>query len=430
MTKRSSTPADAVLVAIDMSKHRQEVLIERPEGGRRRRMTVMATKTDYDRLANELAVIGRPIVVGFEATGNYHRTLAHRLLAAGFELRLISSVALARTREALHNGWDKNDSKDAQVILHMLRIGATQRYVDPLAAGINDLQEMSKTHEAISKAKTQTWHRILTHYLPLYFPEIERFAGNSRSDWFLALLERFPTPASMTALGQEDFAREAWTLVGRKVSKARLLNDIYETACASIALPVEEDSVSIAMFRMVIAQARSLIRQRDEIERTAHAILSDNRDYQLLRMIPGIGPINALTILAEAGDLRRFAHHRQFLKFCGLDLATCQSGTFRGRTKLSKYGNARLRRTFWMATQVAIRQRDNSFRDKLGRYVAGYGNDPDRRRKAMTALTAKMARVAHAVIKTGAEYRPFVERADTRWKDPSLLCREGAAATL
>ena len=26
---------------------------------------------------------------------------------------------------------------------------------------------------------------------------------------------------------------------------------------------------------------------------------------------------------------------------------------FRGRTKLSKYGNARLRRTFWMAAQVA-----------------------------------------------------------------------------
>lgn len=83
-----------------------------------------------------------------------------------------------------------------------------------------------------------------------------------------------------------------------------------------------------------------------------------------------------------------------------------------------------------MAAQVAVRQRDNSFRDKLGRYVASHGNDPDRRRKAMTALTAKMARVAHAVIKTGTEYRPFLERADTRWKDPSLLCREGATATL
>lgn len=420
MTRMHSTPAGAVLVAIDMSKHRQEVLIERPEGGRRRRLTVMATKADYDGLAEQLVAIGRPIVVGFEATGNYHRTLAHRLLSAGFELRLISSVALARTREALHNGWDKNDPKDAQVILHMLRIGATQRYVDPLAAGINDLQELSKTHEAISKAKTQTWHRLLTHYLPLYFPEIARFAGNSRSDWFLALLERFPTPASITVLGPDGFSAEAWTLVGRKVSKARLINDIYATATASIALPVPLDSAAITMFRMVIAEARSLIHQRDQIEAIAHAMLAEHRDYQLLRMVPGIGPINALTILAEAGDLRRFSHHRQFLKFCGLDLATCQSGTFRGRTKLSKYGNARLRRTFWMAAQVAARQRDNSFRDKLGRYTAGHADDADRRRKAMTALTAKMARVAHAVVKTGAEYRPFLERPAARWKDPSL----------
>lgn len=53
--------------------------------------------------------------------------------------------------------------------------------------------------------------------------------------------------------------------------------------------------------------------------------------------------------------------------------------------------------------------------------AAGYPTNPDRRRKAMTALTAKMARVAHAVIRTGTEYRPFVERADTRWKDP--LCK-------
>lgn len=420
MNRMHSTPAGAVLVAIDMSKHRQEVLIERPEGGRRRRLTVMATKADYDGLAELLEAIGRPIVVGFEATGNYHRTLAHRLLTAGFELRLISSVALARTREALHNGWDKNDPKDAQVILHMLRIGATQRYVDPLAAGINDLQELSKTHEAISKAKMQTWHRLLTHYLPLYFPEIASFAGNSRSDWFLALLERFPTPASITTLDPDDFAAEAWPLVGRKVSKARLINDIYATATTSIALPVQLDSVAIAMFRMVIAEARSLIHQRDRIEAIAHATLAEHRDYQLLRMIPGIGPINALTILAEAGDLRRFSHHRQFLKFCGLDLATCQSGTFRGRTKLSKYGNARLRRTFWMAAQVAARQRDNSFRDKLGRYTAGHADDADRRRKAMTALTAKMARVAHAVVKTGTEYRPFLERPAARWKDPSL----------
>lgn len=53
------------------------------------------------------------------------------------------------------------------------------------------------------------------------------------------------------------------------------------------------------MFRMVIAQGRSPIYQRDEMERPSHARLVAHVDYQLLRKIPGIGPINPLTILTE-----------------------------------------------------------------------------------------------------------------------------------
>ena len=61
-----------------------------------------------------------------------------------------------------------------------------------------------------------------------------------------------------------------------------------------------------------------------------------------LRAMPGIGPVIALAIRAEAGDLRRFVHHRQFLKFCGLELCTVQSGQSRPRTRISKCGNKRL----------------------------------------------------------------------------------------
>ena len=409
MTEHQITPPDAVLVAIDIAKARNEVLIEIPEHARRRRLSVMNTRAEHDRLIELLSDLGKKVICGFEATGNYHRPIAWRLLQAGFEVRLVSSMALARTREALHNGWDKNDPKDAQVILHMLKIGASQRYHDPLLAGINDVQELSKTHEAISRSKTEVLHRILTHYLPLYFPEIDRFRHNSRSDWFFTFLYLFPTPANITALSKEAFIDAAWDAVGRKVAKARLLADIYETATTSIGLPIPLDAPAIHMFRMILAEIRSLIRQRDEIEALADDLLKGSVDYQRLRKIPGIGPINALSIIAEAGDVRRFGHHRQFLKFCGLDLATQQSGTFRGRTKLSKYGNARLRRTFWLAGQVAIRQRENAFRDKFERYIAKDRDNPDLRRKALTAITAKMARVVHAIIKSGSDYRPFFE---------------------
>lgn len=141
------------------------------------------------------------------------------------------------------------------------------------------------------------------------------------------------------------------------------------------------------MFRQVLAEGRGLIAQRNEIEDRAVALLKDNPFYQLLTSIPGIGPINALTILAAAGDLRRFGHHRQFLKFCSMDLATIQSGMFRGQTKLSKYRNARLRRALWMAGQVATLQPANSFRDKFKRYIAKDRHNTHLRRKALLNFT-------------------------------------------
>lgn len=411
MTDLSIAHSEPILAAIDISKARHEVLIAVPGKKRRRRLTVLNELDEFNRLTATLTGYDRPVRVAFEATGNYHRALAFHLGAAGFEIKLVSSVALARTREALHNSWDKNDPKDAQVILHMMQIGNEQFYHDPLMQGTNDIQELSKTHDIISKSKTELWHRILTHYLPLYFPEADRFHRSSRSDWFLAFLERYPSPHFIASMGKEAFIADAWETVGRRVSKERLLADVYETASVSVGLPVKPDSDAIRMFRMVLGEGRSLIAQRNKIEDRAVELLKDNPDYQLLTTIPGIGPINALTILAEAGNLRRFNHHRQFLKFCGMDLATIQSGTFRGQTKLSKYGNARLRRTLWLAGQVAILQRANSFRDKFERYISKDRQNTHLRRKAYTAIAAKMARTAHAVVKSGEPYRPFFEGA-------------------
>jgi len=51
-------------------------------------------------------------------------------------------------------------------------------------------------------------------------------------------------------------------------------------------------------------------------------------------------------------------------------LATVQSGMFRGQSRISKYGNACLRRTLWMAGQAAVLKRTNSFRDKFERYIS------------------------------------------------------------
>jgi transposase len=109
--------------------------------------------------------------------------------------------------------------------------------------------------------------------------------------------------------------------------------------------------------------------------------------------------------------LRRFAHYREFLKFCGINLSTQQSGRFRGVSRISKYGNARLRTALWMAAQSAVRMRQNSLRRKFDRYVQANPLDADLRRKAYAAVAAKLGRIVFGLIKHETDYRPFFEDA-------------------
>lgn len=88
MTATHST-LTTVLVAINISKHRHEVLIGIPGKKCRSHMTITDTLEDFQRLSPALTSYNLPVRIGFEATGNFHRALAHHLGLAGFYLKLI-----------------------------------------------------------------------------------------------------------------------------------------------------------------------------------------------------------------------------------------------------------------------------------------------------------------------------------------------------
>ncbi len=90
-------------------------------------------------------------------------------------------------------------------------------YHDPLIHQINDTQELSQTHYQISQHKVRIQHSIMTHYLPLYFPEAQRFFNSSRTEWLTTMLVRFPVLTAITRYSLEEFIEEAWDVVGRKL---------------------------------------------------------------------------------------------------------------------------------------------------------------------------------------------------------------------
>ena len=78
--------------------------------------------------------------------------------------------------------------------------------------------------------------------------------------------------------------------------------------------------------------------------------------------------------------------------------------SIRGRTRLSKYGTARLRRAFRRAGQAAILQRANSFRGTSS-------NATSPRIGTMPVCGERRHSTAHAVVRGGDPCRPFFEGA-------------------
>lgn len=82
-------------VAIDIAKDYNVVMVEFTDG-KTRRFRIANFGKDHDCLIEVIRELPQPSHIGFEATGNYNRPLAYRLLTEGFDVSLISSLASAR----------------------------------------------------------------------------------------------------------------------------------------------------------------------------------------------------------------------------------------------------------------------------------------------------------------------------------------------
>ncbi len=407
MTAQQELHQTSTLIAIDIAKHFHDVLIQRPDG-QKSMLKISNNQSGFQTLLDQIGS-GENVIIGFEPTADFHRNIAYWFSQRNCICHLVSSLACARAREMLYHTWDKHDRKDATVILYLLQQGMSHLFYDPLVENIMDIQEVSNTYHQISLARSRCYHSLINHYLTLYFPEIERYYHNSRSEWFCHFMLRFSTPSMITKYKKQTFVKQAWKVVGRKVNKQLFLEELYELSEQSIGLPVSPKSMAVKTFKMQLQRFLELTQQRKELEELSETMLNDREDYQHLRSLPGVGPIIALIILAESGNLKRFSHYRQYLNFCGFNLSSLQSGRTQGQYHLSKRGNARLRYAFWLAANSAIKMTENSFRQKYQRYIKKDPDNPDLKRKARTAVASKMARVAHALVKNNQDYRGYHE---------------------
>ncbi len=162
--------------------------------------------------------------------------------------------------------------------------------------------------------------------------------------------------------------------------------------------PLHAASLSEALsgyVRLEIAHhLRTLEHSVQRLTRAAEQFIGDDwalaERYQLLQSIPGFGPTSALHVLAELSLLGADLDVRQWVAAAGLDPRHYSSGSsVHQKTRISKLGNARLRRGLYMPALVAIQHEPHLaafYRKLLGRGKA-----------KMQALVAVMRKLLHAI---------------------------------
>jgi transposase len=127
---------------------------------------------------------------------------------------------------------------------------------------------------------------------------------------------------------------------------------IYKVNRPGVAERFTDESVrkSIEVNLALIARYDELIRDL-ELHITRTAKRHDAGIFHLLRSVPGIGKVLALTILYEIHDISRFSRVQEFSSYCRLVKCSRESAGKHYGTGGSKIGNAHLK---WAFSEAAV----------------------------------------------------------------------------
>lgn len=122
----------------------------------------------------------------------------------------------------------------------------------------------------------------------------------------------------------------------------------------------------------------------------------------MLDSIPGIAETTAALLLSEITDIKQYRSARQVAAYAGLVPRERQSGpSVRGRTHLSKIGNARLRRALYFPAITALRC--SPF---FQPWAEGLRQRGKSKMSVIGAAMRKLIHLAYGVLKTGKPFDP------------------------
>jgi transposase len=319
---------------------RRSVICRIDAGGRE----LSCTQIDNDPqvLVREVSRAGCGAPVAIEATYGWYWAV-DALQAAGLDVHLAHPYGLKAMRKRRRV---KTDAKDSYELANLLRLGSLpEAYIAPTP--LRELRELVRHRHQLVKA------------------------------------------ASSVKAG-----------IRAVLAKHNVRLAVSDLACGLGATLLDQVSLTVPYRRRLESLRRQMLLLEDEIgavEVELDRRLKNHPDYRNLQRIRGIGPVIAAVLVAEIGDVHRFASADQLACWAGLTPRHYASDRTIRRGHISKEGSVLVR---WAVVEAVQRQCEPAAREVRERILARRGHGA--RNVAKIAAAHRMLDIVYYTLRDGA----------------------------
>lgn len=178
----------------------------------------------------------------------------------------------------------------------------------------------------------------------------------------------------------------------------------------NIGNQLHADEHSIYANKKVMKQLKKLIstieKEIAEIEQEIEFQLNIKSEVaekvKQITNVKGIGTLTVATILGETNGFTLFKSIPQLVSYAGYDVVENQSGKHRGKTRISKKGNSRIRRVLYMPALSVVRYDPGGFKVFYERVLSRH----QQKMKAYVAVQKKLLVLIYTLWRKNETFKP------------------------
>lgn len=349
------------VVGIDVSNGRSTVAMLRPFGEIVKvPFEVRHTSSALRDLAQQIKSIDGETRVVMEHTGRYYEAIANVLHEQGLYVCAVNPLLI---KEYGNNSLRKvkTDKADSiKIARYGLDNWAELREYNGMDEIRYDLKTLNRQFQLASKQHTESANNLIA-LLEQSFPGIRKLfdsppRGDGHQKWVDFVME-YPHADCVRSMSLKKFTRDyqKWCKKHKYNFSETKAAEIYAAALEMVVL-VPQTPLNKLMVQQAAEQLTAISKSVETYRSEMNKLAAQLPEYPAVMKMYGVGGSLGPQLMAEIGDIRRFAGKQSLVAFAGVDPMPNESGDKRSRSsKSSKRGSPYLRKALFNVMDVYIK---------------------------------------------------------------------------